>query len=154
MARRRSSIPRPSRKHCAARRIAMASGQSQKEFAVNEAHALTDALLHCAIEGEAGHPPEAPSDGECWLVSSPAAGEWAGHEGSIACRQAGLWLFIIPRDGMRIFNRSAAQDMRYCGGWHAPVTPASPSGGTTIDAEARAAIDALIETMQTAGFIP
>ena len=126
------------------------SGQSQKEHSVNEAHALTDALLHCAIEGEAVAPPEAPLDGECWLVSSPATGEWSGQEGRIACRQAGVWLFVAPCDGMRIFNRAADQDIRFAGAWFAPSAPASPSGGSIVDMEARAAIDTLIAAMQAA----
>lgn len=128
----------------------MVSGQSQKEHAVNEAHALTDALLHCAIEGEAAAPPETPVDGECWLVSSPATGEWTGQDGRIACRQAGVWLFVMPCDGMRVFNRSTSQDIRFAGAWFAPSAPESPSGGSTVDMEARAAIDALITAMQAA----
>lgn len=126
------------------------SGQSQKEHAVNEAHALTDALLHCTIEGEAATPPETPVDGECWLVSSPATGEWTGQDGRIACRQAGVWLFVMPCEGMRVFNRSTGQDIRFAGTWFAPSAPASPNGGSTVDMEARAAIDALIAAMQAA----
>lgn len=126
------------------------SGQSRKEHTVNEAHAITDALLHCAIEGETGTPPEAPTDGDCWLVSSPATGEWSEQEGRIACRQAGIWLFVTPRDGMRIFNRSAGQDIRFAGTWAAPSAPTAPSGGSVIDTEARTAINELIAAMQAA----
>ncbi|MFA7597199.1 MAG: DUF2793 domain-containing protein, partial [Novosphingobium sp.] len=64
--------------------------------------------------------------------------------------QAGVWLFVTPREGMRIFNRSADQEMRFAGAWLAPSAPASPSGGSVVDAEARAAIDALIAAMQAA----
>lgn len=51
------------------------AGQAQKEAFVNEAHALADALIHCAVEGEATAPPGAPVDGTSWLVGSPATGD-------------------------------------------------------------------------------
>lgn len=130
------------------------AGQAQKELTVNEAHALADALLHCAIEGESTSPPATPSDGENWLVGAGASAEWAGQDGSIACRQAGTWLFVTPRDGIRILDRSTGQEIRYIAGWQTPSTPAAPAGGATIDAEARTAISALVSALQAAGVFP
>jgi len=116
------------------------AGQAQKEAFVNEAHALTDALLHCAIEGEATAPPATPVEGTNWLIGAPATGAWAGREGKLACRQAGNWLFVNPQDGMRIVDRSTGQERRYLASWLAPVAPAEPFGGSVVDAEAREAI--------------
>ncbi|MCB2060942.1 MAG: DUF2793 domain-containing protein [Novosphingobium sp.] len=127
------------------------AGQSQKEVFVNEAHSLADALLHCAIEGEATEPPATPVEGTSWLVGSSATGDWQGNDGMIACRQAGNWLFVPPSDGMRVLNRSTGQEMRYFGGWQAPETPADPAGGTTIDSEARTAILELIAALRESG---
>jgi hypothetical protein len=129
------------------------SGQAQKEFYVNEAHALTDALLHAACEGEAADPPAAPAEGEGWLVGTGATGAWAGQDGKLASFQAGNWLFAVPNDGMRLFDRSTSQMLLYRGGWQRPTTPAEPSGGTTIDAEARAAIADLIIALTQAGIL-
>lgn len=129
----------------------MPAGQAQKEFFVNEAFARTDALLHCAIEGTASDPPAAPQDGQAWLVGSAPTGGWAGHEGEIACRQFGNWLFAAPRDGMAVLDRASGQIRRYAAGWKAPVAPEEPVGGTTIDSQARAAIAQLIGKMREAG---
>ena len=129
------------------------AGQAQKEFFVNEAHALIDALLHAAIEGSADSPPPTPEEGECWLVGDEPSGAWADHAGMLAAYQAGDWLFAAPRDGLHLLDRSTGQDIRYLDGWQRPETPAAPTGGTTIDAEARAAIVALVEVLVAAGIL-
>lgn len=129
-------------------------GQAQKEFYVNEAHALTDALLHCAIEGTADTPPSTPVDGTCWLVGASPTGAWAGQAGKLACRQLGNWLFAAPRDGLSLLNRADGQVIRYFGGWIAPTAPAAPAGGTTVDIQARAALAALSAALRQAGVFP
>lgn len=129
------------------------AGQSQKEFFVNEAHALIDALLHAAVEGEEDTPPSEPADGECWLVGEAPSGAWAGHAGALASYQSGGWIFVDPRDGMRVLDRATAQEIRYRGGWQRPATPSQPEGGTTVDTEARAAIAALVGALIAAGIL-
>ena len=106
------------------------------------------------VEGTAAAPPATPADGDAWIVGSPATGAWAGREGTIACRQSGNWLFANPSEGMRVYDRSAGQDRRFSAGWQTPVAPVEPSGGTTVDAGARAAIHAIVVALQTAGIIP
>lgn len=130
------------------------AGQSQKEGYVNEITARLDALLHCAVEAEQAAPPAAPVDGQCWLIATGASGEWGGMSGQVAMRQAGNWLYAQPRDGMRLFNRATGQGMLFNAGWQAASRPAAPSGGTTIDAEARTAIAAIVASLTTAGIIP
>lgn len=129
------------------------AGQSQKEVFVNEAHALIDALLHPAVEGEAEDPPATPAEGECWLVGAAPTGAWAEHVGALASYQAGGWIFAAPRDGMRVLDRATGQDIRYLGGWQRALAPAEPSGGATVDAEARSAISSVLAALVVAGVL-
>lgn len=131
-------------------------GQSQKETFVNEALSRIDALLCCAVEGEAASPPAAPVDGSCWLLAGTPDGAWAGQaSGAIACYQGGQWLFVPACDGMRLFNKGSGQDLRRVSGqWAAPASPALPSGGTTVDTEARAALAQLVQALVVAGLFP
>ena len=131
------------------------SGQSQKEFTVNEALALTDSLLHPAIEGTAETPPTAPVDGDCWLVGATPTDAWAYNAGEIACRQAGAWLFVVPRDGLHVLDKSTGQTILFRdGSWQRPSAPAAAAGGATVDAEARTAIADLIDALIAAGILP
>lgn len=130
------------------------AGQAQKEAFVNEAHALTDALLHCAIEGVASAPPASPANGANWLVGASPTGAWAGQAGKIACRQSGNWLFVAPLDGMHVLDKSNGQTKLFRGTWQSPDAPASPSGGSTVDTQARTAIDAIVTALRQAGIFP
>lgn len=121
---------------------------------MNEAHAITDMLLHPVVEGEQDDPPADPQEGQCWLVGAQPTNEWADQAGQIACRQEGGWLFAYPRDGMRAFDKSAGQEMFYLGGWNTAVAVSEPSGGTTVDEEARTAIAGLVAALVSAGILP
>ena len=127
------------------------SGQSQKEAFVNEALCRADTLLHCAIEGEALAPVQEAENGQAWLVGISATGAFFGREGQIASFQAGNWIFIQPRDGMRIFDRSTASELLFFGKWQKAQCPQEPLGGSTVDGEARVAINGLISALQAIG---
>lgn len=129
------------------------SGQAQKEFYINEAFALVDALLQPVVEGLANSPPAEPLDGSCWLVDTDPTDAWAGHPRELACYQEGSWLFARATEGMRVFNRSADVYMRFHDGWSGPQTIALPSGGANVDAEAREAISSLIHALSAGGMV-
>lgn len=149
-------------------------GQAQKEAWHNEALALVDAALHAAVEeGPLATPPAEPGEGQCWIVGAGAGGDWAGKDEMLACRTGGGWRFVAPLPGMLAWNIDLGCWLHWTGsGWSDGSMPAarftiagqqvvgprladvpSPSGGTTIDAEARAAVDALIATLKSHGLI-
>lgn len=130
------------------------AGQTQKEGYLNETAARLDALLFLAIEDEAASPPDSPEDGQSWLVGPSPTGAWAGESGRIAVRQAGNWLFASPVDGLRLLHRTSGQEWRYADGWQVPDRPTLPSGGSTVDAEARLAIAEIVTALTVAGLIP
>lgn len=130
------------------------AGQAQKEFFVNEAHGLLDALLHPAVEGESSTPPIAPVEGETWLVAASAQGEWLGRGGYLAAYVGARWLLAPPQSGMLLFRKDLGQHAVYTGSWGSAAEPSIPSGGTTIDAEARTAISDLVAALRTAGILP
>ena len=147
-------------------------GQAQKEHFHNEALVRIDALLGAAVEdGPLAEPPQAPAEGQAWIVADGASGAWAGRANALAAWTAGGWRFVMPVEGLRVWNRAAGYDMRWNGAaWTAgelfasklvvagqqvvgerlPAVP-SPSGGTVIDAEARQAVNAIIATLMSHG---
>lgn len=148
-------------------------GQAQKEFFHNEALAAADALLHPVAEDQSATPPAAPQPGQSWLVAAGANGPWAGRDHSLATWTAGGWRFADPVLGMRVWSKAAELWVHWTGsawsdgaligsrvtiggvqvvGLRQPGVP-SPSGGTIIDAEARAAVARIIETLMSHGLI-
>lgn len=151
----------------------LAPGQAQKELHHNEALTAIDALLHASVEGVEADPPTDPALGEAWIVAAGATDDWEGHADSLATWTAGGWRFLEPVAGMIAWVRGAGCWSHWSGAaWVHGAWPAealviagdqvvgprqpdvpSPSGGTIIDAEARAAIDLLIVTLKSHGLI-
>lgn len=149
-------------------------GQAQKELFHNEALAALDLGLHPAVESApSASPPLTPAVGGCWLVAEAATGAWAGKDGAIAGWTSSGWRFVAPQPGMLVWDKAASVHRRWTGsGWTSGEVAASalhvggirvvsgrqptiavPSGGSTIDAEARSAIAALIVSLQSHGLI-
>ncbi|PNU04643.1 DUF2793 domain-containing protein [Novosphingobium guangzhouense] len=130
------------------------AGQAQKEIFVNEGVLLTDALMHCMIIGEAIAPPQNYAENDAWLVAPEATGAWAGRDGAVALYRAGGWIFIPPRDGMRVFDASSGSEMLFFGFWRKASLPGELLGGTIVDGEARTAIKDLVSALQALGILP
>ena len=149
-------------------------GQAQKELYHNEALARVDALLHPAIEGPPlAQAPAQPQEGQCWIVASAAVGTWSGNDHWLATWTGGGWRFIAPQQGMCLWNKAAGHWVyRNGASWSDGELPAArivvggqqvvagrqpsilnPSGGTIIDAQARAALGQVIATLMSHGLI-
>ena len=133
----------------------LAPAQAQKEMFHNEALTLIDALVQpCVESGPDAAPPDAPDEGQCWIVAGGASGAWSGQDGAIALWTAGGWRFAAPRAQMRVLRLSDGAVLRFDGGaWAAPSSVAAPSGGTVVDGEARAAIAALLSLLSAHGLL-
>lgn len=132
----------------------LAAGQMQKEVTHNEALALVDALIApVVITSGVNDPPTAPVAGQCWLVGAAPTGAWSGAALYLACWTSGGWRLIAPRSGMTV-RKEAGSMLRYDGAqWLGPAQVAGPVGGSVVDAEARAAIVALIAALQAHGWL-
>ena len=147
-------------------------GQAQKELFHNEALLRVDLALHPLVEaGPAAAPPALPEDGQCWVVAPGATGAWEGRADQVAMWSDGGWRFLEPVLGMTVWNKAHSLPLRWTTeGWSAgelecsavhvggqqvvgPRLPAvaSPSGGTVIDLEARAAIEAITAALMSHG---
>ncbi|WP_428628675.1 DUF2793 domain-containing protein [Sphingopyxis sp.] len=129
--------------------------QAQKEVTHNEALTLIDALVHAAVEaGPLSDPPVAPVPGQCWLVGAAATGDWGGQAQAIAIWTVGGWRFVAPRAGTTVMRVADGTRLRFDGEeWAAPATIGPPSGGSTIDVEARSTLATLILHLEAHGLL-
>lgn len=128
-------------------------GQAQKEFFVNQAMCLIDALFMRIVKASQPAPPASPDDGECFRITAPATGVWSGRTDRLAVRIGGDWHYIEPSEGMQLFDQTTGQALVFRSQWLSAITPALPEGGLVIDVEAREAISGLLQVMQTAGIL-
>jgi hypothetical protein len=152
----------------------LAPGQAQKELFHNEALQSLDVLVAAAVEGlPQAAPPASPAVGNCYLVGASPSGDWVGKANHLAAWTSGGWRYIAPRDGLNAYVKSSGVTAAYRGGaWvigdlsgsqvsiggvkvigaRGAAIPA-PTGGATVDAEARAAIGLILTAMRGHGLI-
>jgi hypothetical protein len=148
-------------------------GQAQKEMTHNEALVRLDlATQGAVVAADVDTPPASPEHGACWLVGAAPEGAWAGYPHALAGWTSSGWIFVEPREGMVLWLGPEQGIARFSGGaWRlgvlhgkvfvegdqvvGPRCPgvAEPSGGLTVDAEARAAIISVLEALRTHGLI-
>lgn len=152
----------------------LSAGQAQKEVTHNEALTLIDAGLHaCALAAGVDVPPSAPTAGECWIVGNAPVGAWAGAPDALACWTESGWRLLAAREGMTVWladqqlwavRRGAEWRIGELVGSSVTVgglqvvgtrqpAVAAPAGGATVDAEARAAIEAILARLSSHGLI-
>ena len=149
-------------------------GQAQKELFHNEALQALDALVAATVEEPPRNDaPASPIFGACYIVGNEPSGAWAGKPQCVAAFTGGGWRFVEPFDGLCAFVRSESVWMLHrAGDWELGIVRgsslvldgeqvvgsrrpaiASPSGGTMIDSQARAAIEQVLGALRDHGLI-
>ena len=149
-------------------------GQAQKEFTHNEGLQTLDMLVAAAVEEPPlATPPASPQLGSCYIVAASATDAWSGKDWCLAEWTSGGWRFLQPIEGMTAYERSSGTFAVYrVGTWEMGIVRAqslvidgeqvvgaraaaieSPAGGTTIDVEGRATIDAILGALRQHGLI-
>ncbi len=152
----------------------LAVAQAQKEMTHNEALTRVDALVQAAVVAVApANVPPSPVPGQCWIVGPAASGAWAGQANALAMWTTGGWRFVAPVEGMLVWSIADSLPVRRIGSsWIAGITDgrvlrhngvqvvgarsaaiATPTGGSTVDAEARTAIGQMLAALRTHGLI-
>ena len=150
------------------------STQSQKEVTHNLALNILDAVVQSAVETSTlSTPPASPVEGGLWLVASGATGDWASHDTELAQYIGGAWQFHAPFEGLALWLKDENVTARYLAGlWQKGIITASrvdilgqqvvgprqaavsdATGGSTIDAEARTALNSLLAASRAHGLI-
>jgi hypothetical protein len=149
-------------------------GQAQKELFHNEALQVIDIVLAAAVEQPPlNDPPANPAAGACYLVGDAPSGEWAAYAGSVASFGSAGWRFVAPVVGMTVSVKPTGAIATFgTTGWeigsirgsqliidgNQVVGPraaaiADPSGGTTVDTEARTALEQILACLRHHGLI-
>lgn len=138
------------------------AGQGQKDVTHNEALVALDCLLNAVVESRVLlQPPTSPPLGRCWLVPAAPSGAWVGQTGLLACWTSGGWRFLASFEGQQIWVRDEQVSLRKVAAQWIVAVPkgapaaalSSPTGGSTVDIEARQAIAGLLQRLVGLGLL-
>lgn len=149
-------------------------GQAQKDVTHNAAVHGLDRLMHLSVVSRGvADPPASPVIDATWIVAVGATGAWAGQVDALATWDGAAWMFTLPPEGTLCWIADEGILALYGGGtWNAdflpvaglkvggaamlgaaPVGITAPTGGGTVDVEARAALTGLLVYLQAQGLL-
>jgi hypothetical protein len=149
-------------------------GQVQKDLRYNDALQSIDVLLTPAVETvPMNEPPANAAAGQCYIVGPEPSGVWQGKSNTLASYAESGWRFVNCPSGTSVFIRSEGVFATFAGGiWELGAIRGSqllidgqkvvgargaaiadPTGGSTIDAEARGALDQILAALRGHGLI-
>ena len=161
----------------AAHRLALPfimAGQAQKEITHNEAPTLLDMAVCASAESVGDNsPPSAPGVGQSWVIGTLPGGTWAGKANCLATWTENGWRFLQPFQALVVWVLGDSMFARWDGAnWEMGIVTANavqingeqvigtrqpsiarPSGGLAVDAEARAAIENILDALESHGLI-
>lgn len=92
------------------------AAQAQKHVTHNEALRLLDGIVQLAVlDRNLADPPASPNEGDRYIPTAGATGQWAGWDQSIAYWIDGAWMRILPSPGWLAWVVDEAQAMIWTG---------------------------------------
>jgi hypothetical protein len=133
-----------------------------------------DILVAAAVEElPLNDPPNPATEGTSFIVGSSPTGDWIGNTNALATYTSAGWRFAAAIEGMVTWVKSISVPATYSGGgWQVgtllgsrllvngvqvvgsqAAAIADPTGGNTIDTEARTAIGSILTALRQHGLI-
>lgn len=152
----------------------LSSGQAQKEITHNEALLLLDIITQATCRGEPSNvPPDDVALGDTFICGPEPTGAWAGRRDALACWTEGGWRFVDAFEGLKVTAVESGRTRQFREGkWQAGRVYASellidgqrvvgarraavqnPTGGSTIDAEARRCLIDILDALRAHGLV-
>jgi hypothetical protein len=153
----------------------IAEQQVQPEVTHNSALVVMSALLKGVISSGGNTPPGSPTEGDAYIIGTAGTGAWNGKNNKIAIYYNGAWNYIpgvddngaqiamgARQEGMVVYDQAinglqvwsgSAWVARYLLQAATQAAVADATGGSTVDAEARTALNSLLAKCRTLGII-
>lgn len=95
--------------------------QEQPHVTINTAIRMLEALsARVLTDRTLTAPPGSPADGGVYYINGTGTGAWAGHADELALYIAGVWKFVVPKNGWVFWSTGDSEQMVF--------VEASPSG--------------------------
>ncbi|MEO0608607.1 MAG: DUF2793 domain-containing protein [Pseudomonadota bacterium] len=102
------------------------ANQAQKHVTVNESLQRLDALCMGSVLAIGSTPPTEPEERDAFLLGDSPDAEWSlGHMDDVACFMDGVWRFLTPRAGWRVWNVEASKLLVFDGAAWGELVPDS-----------------------------